>query len=987
MRSKHTNLHLIVPILFLFHSCSWVSLALAQNETIIPVHVGVILDDLEYSFTKDIWLSCINMSVLDFYATHPHYSTRIVLKTIVLKTRHSKENVVSAVAAALDLIKKEQVRAIIGPVTSMQTSFVISLGNEAHVPIISFSATSPSLTSLRIPYFFQFAQTDSAQVQAIGEIVKAFRWRQVVLIYTDVKYGEGTIPCLTDALHEVNAHVSYRSVLPSSATDGQIDQQLSKLITMEARVFIVHMTTDLSSRLFVKAKEKGMMSEGYAWLTTNEILNRLQSQSSTVIDSMQGVLGVQHFVPPTQDLEDFKIRLKQQFHTDSPAVGDELDVFGLWAYDAVFAVAMAIEQVIGPPNTFPVQEPNAAFNSSTDLGGLPVSPYGPKLLAALSTAAFEGIAGPFTVVGRKRNSSNFRIVNVNGGAARTVGFWTVKKGLVKTLNPSPGSSEVSNSKFDFGHIRWPGDSHSAPKGWEIPTKRKTLRIGVPVKEDFTEFVKVTKDPSTNTTNVTGFSIDVFKAAVELLPYDLPYEFIPFAKSDGTSAGTNKQLCYEVYLGNFDAAVGDTIIRPDRSLYVDFTMPYSESGVAMAVPVINLKSKHVLAFLKPWTLDLWLTICFFVIYIGFVVWVLEHRINKDFRGPLLHQVGTSLWFSCSTVVFAHRERVISNLARFVMIIWLFVVLILTINYTASLSSLYTVEQLQPTVTDLEVLLSRRENIGYIENSFAYDLLKEIGFKNSMLKKFGTMKEIDEALSKGTDNGGIAAYVHGTLKIKLFVAKYCSKYSMIAPIFNTGGFAFAFPKHSSLAADISQAILNMTGGDEILKLEKKWIGKESSCQDSNDATIPRHSRGLGSFWVLFLIAGLTSVLAVSVYIASFIYRHRYVLVQPGDAERSTWRTIQALIKIFNEKDLDSHTFRRSNRQGDAVMVMDSPNNFPAALVHHISDYTDQLNASFIGEQQTSTIAEAPSDVPLPSDTEVVIRVDEMHRTTSNTASECN
>ncbi|XP_050366534.1 glutamate receptor 2.8-like [Argentina anserina] len=984
MRNKHINLHLLIPIIFLFPSCSWVSLALAQNETIIPVHVGVILDDLEYSSTKDIWLSCINMSVVDFYTNHPHYSTRIVLKTIVLKASHSKENVVSAAAAALDLIKKEQVKAIIGPVTSMQTRFVINLGNEAHVPIISFSATSPSLTSLRIPYFFQFAQTGSTQVQAISAIVKAIGWRQVVLIYTDIEYGDGTIPCLTHALHEVNAHVSYRSVLPPSATDGQIDQELSKLMKMETRVFIVHMTTNLSSRLFVKAKENGMMSEGYAWLTTNEILNRLQSQSSNVIDSMQGVLGVQNFVPPTQDLEDFKIRLKQQFHTDSPAVGAELDVFGLWAYDAVFAVAMAIEQVIGPPNSFPVQESNAAFNSSTDVGGLPVSPYGPKLLTALSTAGFEGIAGPFTVVGRKRNSSNFRIVNVSGGSARTIGFWTVKKGLLQTLNTSPGSSKVSNSKFDPGPITWPGNSHSVPKGWEIPTKGKILRIGVPVKVDFKEFVNVTWI-STNTANVTGFSIDVFKATLKLLRYDLPYEFIPFAKPDGTSAGTYKELCYEVHLGNFDAVVGDTTIRPDRSLYVDFTMPYSESGVAMAVPVINLKSKHVLAFLKPWTLDLWLTICFFFIYIGFVVWVLEHRINKDFRGPLLHQVGTSLWFSCSTVVFAHRERVVSNLARFVMIIWLFVVLILTINYTASLSSLYTVEQLQPTVTDLEVLLSRRENIGYIENSFAYDLLKQVGFENSMLYKFGTMKEIDEALSKGTANGGIAAFVHGTPKMKLFLAKYCSKYSMIAPIFKTDGFAFAFPKRSPLAADISQAILNMTRGVEILNLEKQWIGEESGCQDSSDATISRNNRGLGSFWVLFLIAGLTAVLAVSVYVASFIYRHRYVLVQPGDAEPSTWRTIQALFKIFNEKDLDSHTFRRSNRQEDAVM--NSPNNFPGALVHHIPDHTDQMYSSFVGEQQTSTIPEAPSDVPLPSDTEVLIRVEEMHRTTSNTAQEYN
>ncbi|CAB4263284.1 unnamed protein product [Prunus armeniaca] len=35
-------------------------------------------------------------------------------------------------------------------------------------------------------------------------------------------------------------------------------------------------------------------------------------------------------------------------------------------------------------------------------------------------------------------------------------------------------------------------------------------------------------------HVTGFSIDVFKAALEVLPY-ATFEFIPFSKSDGRQA--------------------------------------------------------------------------------------------------------------------------------------------------------------------------------------------------------------------------------------------------------------------------------------------------------------------------------------------------------------------------------------------------------------------------------------------------------------------
>ena len=132
--------------------------------------------------------------------------------------------------------------------------------------------------------------------------------------------------------------------------------------------------------------------------------------------------------------------------------------------------------------------------------------------------------------------------------------------------------------------------------------------------------------------------------------------------------------------------------------------------------------------------------------------------------------------------------VSNLARFVMIIWLFVGLILTQSYTANLASLLTVQQLHPTVADIYDLQRNGDYVGYSKNSYVSRLLKEIGFNESKLKSFRPMEEIDEALSKGSANGGIAAFVDETTPMKLFLAKYCSKYTMIGPIFKNEGYGF-------------------------------------------------------------------------------------------------------------------------------------------------------------------------------------------------------
>ena len=104
---------------------------------------------------------------------------------------------------------------------------------------------------------------------------------------------------------------------------------------------------------------------------------------------------------------------------------------------------------------------------------------------------------------------------------------------------------------------------------------------------------------------------------------------------------------------FDIVVGDITITANRSLYVDFTLPYTESGVTMVVPARN-ERRNAWVFLMPLKTDLWVaSLCAFI-FIAFSIWVLEHRINDEFRGPPLHQAGTSLFYSFSMLVFAQSK---------------------------------------------------------------------------------------------------------------------------------------------------------------------------------------------------------------------------------------------------------------------------------------------------------------------------------------------
>ncbi|XP_062019367.1 glutamate receptor 2.1-like isoform X2 [Rosa rugosa] len=856
-KTKPTNYLTCSFLLFLVSLNFSLATAVEQNTSTIAVNVGVILDDLD-SITAKVWLSCINMALSDFHTSpDSSKSTRLVLNI-----RDSRADVVDAAAAGLDLIKNVQVQAIIGPKSSMQANFLIDLGDKAQVPLISFLATSPSLSSKGSPYFFRATEIDSSQVRAISNIIKNFGWREAVPIYVDNQFGEGVLPYLVDALQQVKARIPYRSVIPPMATDDQLVAELYKLMTMQTRVFIVHMSYDLGSRVFGKARELGMMNEGYVWIMTDGLTNYLSTLNDSVMNSMEGSLGVRPYVPRTKELIDFRVRWRRKFQQENPAIDTaELDFFGLWAYDATYALATAIENVgttiFGFQNT---TSNTSMINSSIDLETFRVSQSGQLLRQSLSRTRFKGLTGDFSFVNGELQSSAFEIVNVNGdGAVRTIGFWTSQGGLLKKI--SLNSTNANN--VGLRSIIWPGDSTSIPKGWEIPTNGKKLRVGVPVDNGFPEFVKVVLDPITNTTEATGSCIDIFNAAIQKLPYAVTYDFIPFAlsKPDGTPASTYNDLVQQVFLGNFDAVVAATTIRGNRSLYVDFTLPFTESGVGMLVPMKDQnKSKNAWFFLQPLAKDLWLsTVCCFI-FIAFVIWFLEHRINGDFRGNPWRQISTSFWFSFSTITFSQRERVVSNSARFVVLIWVFVIMILTQSYTASLTSRLTIQQLQPTYTDINELINNKEYVGYPEGSFVYELLIQSGFDPSMIRVYKSIDECDDLLTKGSRKGGISAAIDETPLIRLFLAKFCSKYTMVGPIFKTDGFAFVFRKGSPLAPDISRAILNVTEGDEMKEIEKKWFSKQTECSTTKPMVSESKKLGLDTFWGLFSVVGAASLFAL-------------------------------------------------------------------------------------------------------------------------------
>lgn len=106
------------------------------------------------------------------------------------------------------------------------------------------------------------------------------------------------------------------------------------------------------------------------------------------------------------------------------------------------------------------------------------------------------------------------------------------------------------------------------------------------------------------------------------------------------------------LKTYDAVIGDVTILEERLQYVDFTMPYAESGLSMIVTEKSEESTWM--FMKPFTWQMWVATGAVLMYTMVVVWCLERKPNPEFQGNWKSQISTALMFTFSSLFFAHSK---------------------------------------------------------------------------------------------------------------------------------------------------------------------------------------------------------------------------------------------------------------------------------------------------------------------------------------------
>ncbi|KAL0792546.1 hypothetical protein Bca101_063923 [Brassica carinata] len=449
------------------------------------------------------------------------------------------------------------------------------------------------------------------------------------------------------------------------------------------------------------------------------------------------------------------------------------------------------------------------------------------LIEAITECRFKGLSGNFQIKDKNFLSDKFEIVNLIGSGERRVGFWNSNG----TFSSTRHSSSSTHNKL--ATIFWPGGTIQSPQGRKLgESKRKTLRVLVTSSNRFPKLVNVTTDPETKEITADGFCLEVFKASIRPFNYDLQ-----FIRWTGGSNYNNLAYVLSSQKDKYDAAVGDITITSNRSNYVDFTIPFTELGLGMVAPKES-----------------------------------ERPENKEFQGSWSQQIGVMLWFGFSTLVYAHREKLKHNLSRFVVTVWVFAVLILTTSYTATLTSMMTVQQIR--------FNSNKDFVGHLSGSLiANATLNSPEIKAMNTKGLNTSADYAKALLNNT-----VAFIMDELPyLSVLLGEKHGRFLMVRPQVTTNGFGFMFQKGDELVHSVSKEISDLRTKGRLNEMEKRWFENRFpyTIDDTSEPIDLYRFRGL------FMITGGSSAFALAVVLIIWV--------------RDRWEDLMSFINIFISRRL--------------------------------------------------------------------------------------
>ena len=308
----------------------------------------------------------------------------------------------------------------------------------------------------------------------------------------------------------------------------------------------------------------------------------------------------------------------------------------------------------------------------------------------------------------------------------------------------------------------------------------------------------------------GLSIELWRQVAE----ELGLEF-EFRETD--LAG----LIDGLETGELDAAVAALTITPDREVVVDFTHPFYNSGLGIAVSATAKRSwiRSLMGlFGSAEFLQILAALAVALLVVGLLVWAFERKSNPEqFGGVGMKGPAQGFWWSAVTMTtVGYGDKAPRSAAgRLVALVWMFASLIAISFFTAAVASLLTVSRFQSPVEGPEDLPSVR--VATVADSTSSEFLR------SRRVRFEGFADALAALQAVADGKADAAVYDMPMLRYLAKSEFEETVTILPRRFERQNYGFGLPEGSPLRESINRALLRKTSAPEWDDLLYRYLGR--------------------------------------------------------------------------------------------------------------------------------------------------------------------
>ncbi len=306
----------------------------------------------------------------------------------------------------------------------------------------------------------------------------------------------------------------------------------------------------------------------------------------------------------------------------------------------------------------------------------------------------------------------------------------------------------------------------------------------------------------------GFSVELWSEVARRL--NVPFRWIEMKKVS--------EILDAVEMGQGDVAIAGISMTPEREAKIDFTHPFFNAGLQIMTKAGADVSFHSVVglILNPALLQILFVGLVIMLIMAHIIWLVERKFHPDMPMEYLPGIWEAIWWSMGTIANADYAGTTTRVVwrRLLAMFWILLSIILIAQFTASVTSLLTVQQLQGTINGVSDLPGK--TIATVPNTTAARYLTDNGLP------FVGVDKIEDAY-RLLDQDKVDAVVYDA-PVLLYHALTTGKgkTQVVGRTFQQESYGIALPTGSVLREPINEALLAIQQDGTYDALYTKWFG---------------------------------------------------------------------------------------------------------------------------------------------------------------------